>query len=111
VIVDCEGNVFDGLHYNSRWGGFVGGSEEKLDGLLSAAQKTNDGFAIELAVPFVELPIYLCENTPKEGEEICFAMIRTNGNSGEESTAYSPSVPILYGGHNIFGHIRSRLIR
>jgi len=103
VVVNPNGDLFDGLHMNSRFGGFIGGPEEVMSGLKRAASISDGGYTIEIAVPFKELPSYSRGNPPQRGEQLFFMMIRCDNGK-----RISP-IPFLYDGHNIFGYIRGRL--
>jgi len=105
IIVSPAGLVFDGLQQNNRWGLYIGNPDDDIAGLQKRIERWNDGYSIELAIPWREMPGYTKGNPPREGEEISFVLIRCD--NGEQSSC----LPILYGGHNIFGHIKARLIR
>jgi hypothetical protein len=100
VVVNPGNNVVDGLHLNNPDGYWVNGLDETMRGLETRTKITNDGFSVEAALPFRELPRYMRGNLPKAGESINLVMVRTN--DGQRSSI----VPLLYDGHNIFGYPR-----
>ena len=104
IVVNPENEVFDGLHQNYRWGGFSGHPEEDMQGLKTFTKKTESGYAVELAIPFKELPAYTKGNVPEAGQKIWFMFVRTD--KGQRKTP----CPFLYDGHNIFGYVQGTFI-
>lgn len=98
VIVNPDNKVVDWLHLNNSDGYWVIGTDDKIHGLKTATKITKDGFLVEVAIPFRELPGYMRGNLPHAGESINLVMVRMN--DGQKSTL----VPLLYDGHNIFGY-------
>ena len=99
IVIGCDGLVYDALGHNNRWGHYIATPEDSVNGLKSAARmNAGDGYSIELAVPWSEFPAYSRGNNPKTSDEIHFGLIRCR--QGVQSSAY----PLLFGGHNIFGH-------
>ena len=98
VIVNPGNKVVDWLHLNNSYGYWVIGTDDKIHGLKTSTKITKDGFLVEAAIPFRELPGYMRGNPPKAGESINLVMVRTN--NGRQSVI----VPLLYDGHNIFGY-------
>lgn len=88
---------------NNRWGKEIvrDAGDEHVDGLRTAVASGPDGYSLEIAFPWRELPAYVHGNPPKSGEEFNLMLIRCRG--GKQSACR----PILYGGHNIFGHLRA----
>lgn len=77
--------------------------EERIAGLKTAGVRTPDGYSVEAALPWREMPAYGNGNPPRPGERIDFTMIRCR--NAEQSACH----PLLYGGHNLFGHLRGVL--
>jgi hypothetical protein len=98
VIVNPGNNVVNWLHLNNSDGYWVIGTDDKIRGLKTVTKITRDGFLVEVAIPFRELPGYMRGNLPKAGERINLVMVRIN--DGQKSII----VPLLYDGHNIFGY-------
>ena len=103
VVVSPDASVVDGLHLNNSAGGWVPGLDETLRGLRVATARTVDGYAVEMAVPFGELPGYMRDNRPHAGETIELTAIRIDDG------VRSACAPLLYDGHNIFGYARCTL--
>jgi len=109
IIVGAGGNLYDGLQTNNRWGGWASRPEESVSGLKYKAVKTENGYAVEMAVPFNQVPNYVLGNKAESGQTLFFALVRTNRNRWSKSVIYTSAFPLLYGGHNIFGHAKLTL--
>jgi hypothetical protein len=109
VIVGCDGGLFDGLHCNDKWGGFAPGPANNIKGLAYRAVRTASGFSVEVAIPFSELPNYMLGNHPQPGQTLHFALVRTDKTAAAKDVPYFSPFPLLYGGHNIFGHAKGIL--
>lgn len=105
IVVAPDGSVYDALGQNNRWGSYLVTPEESVHGLLAAARRTEQGYSVEIAVPWREVPGYQRGNPPRPGEEINFTLVRCR--NGIQSACH----PLLYGGHNLFGHLRGTLAR
>lgn len=105
IVVAPDGSVYDALGQNNRWGSYIASPEESVRGLRAAARRTEQGFSVEIAVPWREIPGYQRGNPPRPGEEINFTLVRCR--NGIQSACH----PLLYGGHNLFGHLRGTLAR
>lgn len=105
IVVAPDGSVYDALGQNNRWGAYIASPEESVRGLAAAVHCTPAGYSVELAVPWREIPGYVRGNPPRPGETVNFTLIRCR--SGRQSACH----PLLYGGHNIFGHLRGTLVR
>ena len=103
IVVNPAGNVFRGLHSNSRNGGFSPGPMEPLEGLRASVKVLKDSYVVEIAVPFHEMPNYMLGNKPEPGQTVYFTMVRTD--DGRKSSLR----PLLYDGHNVFGYILGSL--
>jgi len=83
------------IHINCR--------PESPEKIRCASRTDGDGWTIEIAIPFSELPGYFRGNPPRSGEELRFALIRTR--DGRQFSVF----PLLYGGHNIYGYAKGIL--
>lgn len=104
VVIGCNGDLFDGFHFNNRRGGWDVGADEVMNGLKFKALKLQNGFCVEAAIPFSELPNYMLNNQPKLGETIYFTLMRTNIDKKNGKRKLCSPFPFLYDGHNIFGY-------
>ena len=100
VVISPDNQVTDGLHLNNSSGFWAGNLDETMHGLKTGTKITKDGFSVEAALPFKELPGYMLGNHPKTGESLSFVMIKID--KGRRSAI----IPLLYDGHNIFGYPR-----
>jgi len=106
IVVAPNGAVYDALGQNDRWGAYIATPEESIRGLRTAAKFVpQEGYSVEIAVPWNEVPGYEHGNPPRSGEMINFTLIRCH--AGHQSACH----PLLYGGHNIFGHLRGKLVK
>lgn len=114
VVINPQGEVYDGLQLNNRWGGFLDHPDQDMQGLQVAAKvvgtindpsDVDQGFVIEAAIPFDQLPNYQLGNSPTVGQTLGFMLVRTR----TERRDYSSPVPLLYDGHNIFGYLQATL--
>lgn len=103
IVVAPDGSVYDALGQNNRWGSYLASPEESVRGLRTAARQTAQGYSVEIAVPWREIPGYQRGNSPRPGEEVNFTLIRCR--NGVQSACH----PLLYSGHNLFGHLRGTL--
>lgn len=106
VVIGCDGGLFDGVHCNNRYGGFAADYDIEMKGLIYKTVRQKDGFGVEVAIPFSELPNHALGNRPQAGETLYFALVRTDKNQGDAEAKYNSAFPLLYGGHNIFGHAK-----
>jgi cellulose/xylan binding protein with CBM9 domain len=109
VVIGCDGDLFDGFHCNNIYGRWAPDSAVEMKGLKFKTLKKKDGFSVEVAIPFSELPNYMLGNQPKPGETIHFALVRTNKDMENGKVEFSSAFPLLYGGHNVFGHAKGVL--
>lgn len=105
IVVAPDGSVYDALGQNNRWGSCIATPEDSVHGLSAAANRSPAGYSVELAVPWREIPGYERGNPPRPGETVNFTLIRCR--NGKQSACH----PLLYGGHNIFGHLHGTLVR
>lgn len=106
VVIAPDGAVYDALGQNDRWGAYIATPEESIRGLRTAAKLVpHEGYSVEIALPWSEIPGYEHGNPPRSGNMINFTLIRCR--NGRQSACH----PLLYGGHNIFGHLRGKLVK
>lgn len=106
IVIAPDGTLYDALGHNNRWGHYIATPEDSVAGLKSATKLVpGKGYSLEFAVPWNEFPVYSRGNIPQENDEVHFALIRCI--KGKQSSAY----PLLYGGHNIFGHAKGVLVK
>jgi hypothetical protein len=109
VDIGCDGDLYDATNCNNRHGGWASEPSVEMKDLKFKALKQKDGFTVEVAIPFSELPNYMLGNQPQAGEAIYFALLRTDKNTENGKVEFSSAFPLLYGGHNIFGHAEGKL--
>lgn len=106
IVVSPSGVRFCAWHtlgkYGQRNSFFV-----EPESLKTAARRTGNGYCVEIAFPFSALPS-LAERLPYSGASVFLMVCRTDRlkNGG---TAVTAPVPLLYGGHNIYGYIKATL--
>jgi len=111
LVINPAGKIFHGLQRNNARGGFSASLDEDMPGLkthtkiLHNSSGGDEGYFIEVAIPFHELPNYMLGNKPEPGQSVYFMMVRTN--DGKRSAPR----PFLYDGHNIFGYIKGTLVK
>jgi len=119
VVINPAGTVYDGLNINNKWGNFIVDAEENIKGLKIAvkasgsvhnAGDTDQGYSVEVAFPFAEMPNYMLGNPPRPGETIFFMLVRFDCDSTGARRFYAVR-PLLYGGHNIFGYLMGTLVK
>lgn len=103
IVTSPDGSAYDALCWNNRYHWYLSMPEESAEGLRTAGKPTPQGYSVEIALPWRELPAYRNGNPPRAGEMLRFTMIRCR--NGAQSACH----PLLYGRHNIFGHLRGRL--
>jgi hypothetical protein len=112
IVVSPTGVVFDALHSKQvrKWGPGtsrlfldVEGLEvgHKVRGTANRREDTDEGYRVEVAVPFRALPQYR-HGGPAAGQTLNFMLVRLDG-TGKELAAYGFQ-PILSWGHNIWNH-------
>jgi hypothetical protein len=117
IIISPSGSVYDGLQAKkmNAWGP-VGRPEIDMEGLkygvlvrgtLNDATDRDEGYTVEVAVPFSQLPEYHLA-TPQAGQTIRLMLVRLDGESQKNLSVYS-FIPLLSWGHNIWNHATGRL--
>ena len=116
IVVSPSGSIFDSVECKraQHWGSDLDPSQN-MDGLktgitvrgtLNKPGDTDQGYTVEIAVPFKELPGYT-RTGPKAGDHLHFMLVRLDRN-GKEFKAYSFQ-PLLGWGHNIWNHAEMEL--
>lgn len=106
-LVNPSGKLWALAHVNDPRGSWIRIADRRATGARAAAERTPEGFRVELAVPLAELCGPGLRRSPGAGDTFTFMMVRTDRTSGVYRRAVP--VPLLYEGHNIFGYIRARL--
>jgi hypothetical protein len=105
LVISPSGSIYDALNAKkfNGWGGLAR-TELNIEGLKTAQARTADGYCVEVAIPFRELPGYTRGNRPKRGDTLHWMLVRLDKNaSGFTPYAYQP---LLSWGHNIWNHAR-----
>lgn len=105
IVVGTDGSVYDALGQNNRWGAYIVTPTESIRGLKTAVRQDENGYQVEIAIPWREIPGYEHGNLPRPGEQINFTLIRCR--KGRQSACH----PLLYTGHNIRGHLTGLLTK
>lgn len=106
IVVSPSGERFCAWHtlgkYGLRSSFFI-----EPGSLKTAARRSGSGYCVEIAFPFSALPS-LSKQLPYNGATVFLMTCRTDWqkNGGVAITA---PVPLLYGGHNIYGYIKVTL--
>ena len=113
VIVGPSGSIYDSIQCkdydqwgcNSRTAETMAGLQVGIDirGTLNQPGDQDEGYGVELALPFSELPGY-SRTGPKAGDTLNFMLVRLDKN-GEEFKCYAYQ-PLLSWGHNIWNHAK-----
>lgn len=103
IVINPANDLFCGMHCNDTRGKFVYRIQKKMDRLQFFTQKYDDGYQVQMHIPFAALPNYMRGNQPESGSAFYFALIRID--DGVPLSAR----PLLYDGHNIFGYFRGVL--
>lgn len=118
LIISPSGSVYDGLQAKkmNAWG-TVNRPEFNIEGLkygvkvrgtINDASDRDEGYTVEVALPFSQLPEYHLV-APQAGHTIRLMLVRLDGESHENLSVYS-FIPLLSWGHNIWNHAHGRLI-
>jgi hypothetical protein len=98
VVVNPDNSIVDGLHTYNVVARTNNGLDESMQGLATQTRRAQDGYTVEAALPFIEMPNYRLGNPPKAGESVHLVLVRID--DGQRSAF----VPFLYDGHNLFGY-------
>ena len=106
IVVSPSGDRYTAWHMLGKYGlrSSYPATPRKLK---TAARRTSRGYCIEIAVPFSALPS-LSDPLPYAGAVLHLMVCRTDLRNGRE-LVFSAPVPLLYGGHNIYGYMKAVL--
>jgi len=117
LIVSPSGSILDVLHAK-RFDGWGAASQFEreieglevgvhVDGTLNKPGDRDNGYTVEVAIPFEQLPEY-SRATPAAGQTLHLMLCRLN-KTGDKMTPYA-FTPLLSWGHNIWNHAELRLV-
>lgn len=118
IVVGASGSLFDALH-RKKWDewGSTGRKEDNVDGLkyavalrgtLNKPDDTDQGYSVEVAVPWDQLPEYSRAH-PAAGQTLRMMLVRIDkGKSKFNVYAYQPE---LSWGHNIWNYGELKLVK
>ena len=109
LVVSPGGDIFDSVDCKQadQWGAILDLSQDlkglkcgiEVRGTLNKQDDVDQGYTIEIAVPFAELPGY-SRAAPQAGQRLHFMLVRLDRN-GKTFTPYACQ-PLLGWGHNIW---------
>ena len=110
LVVNFENRVLCDYRSLNYWGGFHDHRmpPDLFPGLQYQSRVRNGILTIEIAVPWKLFPGFAntrSANSPKKGEEVLFSLIRIMSRPDSNRLDYCSAVPLLYGGHNLYGQI------
>lgn len=111
IVIAPNGSVFDSIECKNidKWGCSLDPLQnvegmkhaESIRGTLNKSDDIDQGYTVEIAVPFSQLPGYE-RSIPKAGDKLHFMLVRLDRTNGKFK-AYSFR-PIQGWGHNIWNH-------
>lgn len=121
LVVSPRGTTFDAVHlkHPDRFGANAN-VEADLDtveigasvrGTVNQSDDTDDGYTVEVAVPFAELPFSPARAKADAGTELHFMLCRLNVDTAKDGLAPYAHRPLLSWGHNIWNHGAMRLVK
>jgi len=111
VVGSFRGDSYHALHMNNRYGTFTSarlcfpGEPTPVE---CAGSRDPDGYSLEMKIPWTLVPGYNRGNPPRPGDQLTMMAIRTNADDDGEAK-YAAVVPLLYGGHNLWGYMEVTL--
>lgn len=119
LVVSPSGSIYDGLNCK-KFEEFasVTRAEENIVGLKIAYSvrgtvnqpgDKDEGYIVDMAIPFSELPTYTRGNKPQPGYHLWLMLVRLD-YAGGKLKAYSFK-PLLLWGHNIWNHYQGELVK
>lgn len=106
VVVSPPSNRYTAWHTLGKYG-LRSSFPTAPRNLKTASRRTPRGYCVEIAFPFSALPS-LSESLPYPGAVLHLMACRTDLQDGG-NLIFSAPVPLLYGGHNIYGYIKAVL--
>lgn len=111
IVIAPDGSLFDSVNCKDaeKWGSAPDVTQnvtglrhaQAIRGTLNMTNDVDEGYVVEVAVPFSALPGYT-RCAPKSGDRLHFMLARMDRSSGQFK-AYSFR-PLLGWGHNIWNH-------
>ncbi len=110
LVVNFENRVLCDYRSLNYWGGFHDHRmpPDLFPGLQYRSRIRDGILTIEIAVPWKLFPGFAntrSADSPKKGEEVLFSLVRILSRSDSDRLDYCSAVPLLYGGHNLYGQI------
>lgn len=110
LIVNFENRALCDYRSLNYWGGFHDHRmpPDLFPGLQYRSCVRNGILTIEIAVPWKLFPGFAntrSADSPKKGEEVLFSLVRIMSRPDSDHLDYCSAVPLLYGGHNLYGQI------
>lgn len=116
IVIAPDGGVYDAVNfkYAERWGGEFDPRRDvqglrhaqRLRGTINDSSAGDEGYTVEVAVPFHQLPGY-SRRGPKPGDRIPFMLVRLDRSHGQ-FRPYSFR-PLQGWGHNLWNYAVMRL--
>ncbi len=111
IVIAPNGSVFDSVECKDiqKWGCNLDPTQnvtgmkhaQTVRGTLNKSDDTDEGYTVEVAVPFSALPGYT-RCAPKSGDRLHFMLVRLDRSNGEfKAYAFRP---LQAWGHNIWNH-------
>lgn len=111
IVIAPNGCIFDATHTKDigKWGGSADPAQDmkglkhvqQVRGTLNMSEDTDEGYTVQMAIPFDELPGYT-RSPARSGDKLYFMLIRLD-RSSESFKAYAFK-PLQGWGHNIWNH-------
>ena len=117
LVIGPSGSIFDSIQNKKplEWG-CIGDPTQNLEGLhvgitirgtLNQPGDKDEGYTVEAAIPFAELPGY-SRAKPAVGQRLHFMLVRLDRN-GKDFGVYAYQ-PLIGWGHNIWNHAEMELV-
>lgn len=118
LIIGPSDSIYDSIQCKDpiRWGSSRREQETiaglkygiQLRGTLNKSDDKDEGYSVEIAVPFDQLPGY-SRCGPKPGDKLWFILVRLD-KTGKKMLPYAYQ-PLLSWGHNIWNHAQMELVK
>lgn len=117
VVIAPGGSIFDSVECKNidTWGLSLDPAQNldgmkvgiQIRGTLNQPGDTDQGYTVEVAIPFRELPGYT-RTGPKTGDRLHFMLVRLD-RQGKDFNCYAYQ-PLLAWGHNLWNHGQMELV-